>query len=292
MHNNPVPIDDVSAEAFEAFYARLVITARSAKWAYEAAVKSVGCATSIIGCGCEAGIEARSETFSTPDGRPGHELLFFARTKERLKKELIKRVGQVCLPTPTVTVFSGLAKGEDFPLGEKVAMFGDSYQSGRKKFGRDLVSVPITSGEFMMEKSVKMGRGIAGANFWVFAKSYKTGLKAAEHGAEAIAEMQGLILPFAGGVVASPSRIGSAYSSLKASTQADYCPTITNNKNRKIPEGVEAIFEIVINATSLEIAKTAMKKGITAASTSGVLKIGAANFGGKLGNIDIPLRSL
>jgi formylmethanofuran--tetrahydromethanopterin N-formyltransferase len=64
-----VDIEDTFAEAFSMWGARILITAVSPKWAREAAVQMKGFATSIIACGCEAGIEA--ELTETPDGRPG-----------------------------------------------------------------------------------------------------------------------------------------------------------------------------------------------------------------------------
>ena len=50
-------IQDTFAEAFGMRAARLVITARTHKWAREAALKLTGFATSVIACKCEAGIE-------------------------------------------------------------------------------------------------------------------------------------------------------------------------------------------------------------------------------------------
>lgn len=294
MEINGTEIEDLSAEAFSSPFARLIVTGRTGGWAYAASHEATGCATSIIDCGCEAGIESTGTGFKTVDGRPGNALLFFAKSRESLESELIKRVGQVCLPTPTVMVFNGLDEGEDFELGKKIGYFGNGFETNVERHGRKCVAVPITSGEFFIENSVKISHGVGGANFWIYAVSQKSGLKSAERAVEAIRSLPGLILPFAGGVVASPSRMGSTYPSLKASTQEDYCPTIDLSKNpeRKIPDGVEAIFEIVIDAVSLDVAREAMKVGIEAACGGGVEKIGAASFGGKLGDILIPLRGL
>ena len=54
---NGVEIDDTFAEAFTMKATRLVITARDIAWARHAAVSATGLATSVIACGCEAGIE-------------------------------------------------------------------------------------------------------------------------------------------------------------------------------------------------------------------------------------------
>jgi formylmethanofuran--tetrahydromethanopterin N-formyltransferase len=56
---------------------------------------------------------------------------------------------------------------------------------------------------------------------------------------------------------------------------------------------VKYIPEIVINGTTLENVKQAMKAGIEAAmNVEGVTKISAGNYGGKLGNYKIELRGL
>ena len=59
MKLNGVAIDDTFAEAFGMRATRILITALNLKWAYHAAHSLTGFATSVIGCGCEAGIEAR-----------------------------------------------------------------------------------------------------------------------------------------------------------------------------------------------------------------------------------------
>ena len=54
---NGVAIDDTFAEAFGMKATRLVITADTPEWAMHAATAMTGFATSVIGCGCEGGIE-------------------------------------------------------------------------------------------------------------------------------------------------------------------------------------------------------------------------------------------
>ncbi|MEO5732384.1 MAG: formylmethanofuran--tetrahydromethanopterin N-formyltransferase, partial [Rubrivivax sp.] len=53
---NGVTIDDSFAEAFPMKATRLLITAHDLVWARHAAISATGFATSVIGCGCEAGI--------------------------------------------------------------------------------------------------------------------------------------------------------------------------------------------------------------------------------------------
>ena len=52
-----IRIDDTFAEAFGMRATAVVITAESARWARQAALTMTGFATSVIGCGAEAGID-------------------------------------------------------------------------------------------------------------------------------------------------------------------------------------------------------------------------------------------
>ena len=61
---------------------RLIITAHTKKWALEAANSFVGFATSVIACGCEAGVESHLKSNETPDGRPGISILIFSMSEK------------------------------------------------------------------------------------------------------------------------------------------------------------------------------------------------------------------
>ena len=83
---NGVTIDDGFAEAFPMKATRIVITAHTLAWARTAAVSMTGFATSVIACGCEAGIERELEPTDTPDGRPGIAVLVFSMSGKELAK--------------------------------------------------------------------------------------------------------------------------------------------------------------------------------------------------------------
>ena len=70
-----VRIDETFAEAFDMRGTAVLITAGAARWARQAAVTMTGFATSVIGCGYEAGIDGEVPPSATPDGRPGVRLL-------------------------------------------------------------------------------------------------------------------------------------------------------------------------------------------------------------------------
>ena len=72
---------------------------------------------------------------------------------------------------------------------------------------------------------------------------------------------------------------------MPASTNHLYCPTLKSRiGNSCVPEGVNSIYEIVINGLDKTSLQKAMKAGIEAAAGTGaVMYIGAANYEGTLG---------
>ena len=97
---NGIRVDDTFAEAFEMRATAVTITAHNAAWARQAAATMTGFATSVIGCGCEAGIDRVLNSDETPDGRPGVRVLLFAVSTSELQKQLQARVGQCVLTSP------------------------------------------------------------------------------------------------------------------------------------------------------------------------------------------------
>src|SRR5262249_3364555 len=108
----------------------------------------------------------------------------------------------------------------------------------------------------------------------------------------AIRQVPGVILPFPGGIVRSGSKVGSRYKKLKASTNDAFCPTLRGQVKSELPEGANAVYEIVIDGIDLPALEAAMKPGIPAACRKGVLKISAGNYGGKLGPFHLHLHKL
>ena len=102
-----IKVEDTFAEAFPMKVSRLIITAYNDNWAFNAANSFCGFATSVIACGCEAGIESKLLPNQTPDGRPGVSVLVFSMSSKELAKQILNRTGQCLMTTPTSAVFSG-----------------------------------------------------------------------------------------------------------------------------------------------------------------------------------------
>jgi formylmethanofuran--tetrahydromethanopterin N-formyltransferase len=287
-------VADTFAEAFPMRFARLVITAATEAWALEAARSMTGFATSVIGCKCEAAIERGLSEVETPDGRPGIAVLLFAMDREGVGKRVLERVGQCVMTCPTTACFDGLPGAErTVALGRSLRYFGDGFQASKVIAGERFWRVPVMEGEFLVCESVGVGRGVGGGNLVVGAGDLDAALAAAAAAVDAM-RGEGIALPFPGGIVRSGSKVGSLRSkSMPASTNHQMAPTLrVQVKDTLVPEGVGAMFEIVIDAVSEEAVREAMRRALHAAAGAGATHVTAANFGGKLGEFHFPLSEL
>ncbi|MBQ0960679.1 formylmethanofuran--tetrahydromethanopterin N-formyltransferase [Ideonella sp. 4Y11] len=294
---NGTVIDDGFAEAFPMKATRIVITAHNATWARHAAVAASGFATSVIACGCEAGIERELAPDETPDGRPGVAVLLFAMSGKELVKQLERRVGQCVLTCPTTAVFAGLDEGEAVALGKNLRFFGDGWQIGKLIGGKRYWRVPVMDGEFVAEETTAVVKGVGGGNLLLLARDTASALAAAEAAVAAMRAVPDVIMPFPGGVVRSGSKVGSKYPALGASTNDAFCPALTGlARKTDLDERVGSVMEIVIDGLTEAAVGQAMRVGIGAATAlgepGGLLRIAAGNYGGKLGPFHFHLHKL
>ena len=217
-------IVDTFAEAFPMWGARVVITAATPEWALLAGRSMTGFATSVIGCKCEASIERVLE--DTPDGRPGVSVLLFAMDKEGVGKRLVERVGQCVLTSPTAACFNGLDAEDTVDVGGQLRYFGDGYQASKVLDGERYWRVPVMEGEFLVQERFGVVEGVAGGNIIMLGRDLESALRAAEAAASAMRSVEGVIMPFPGGIARSGSKVGSRYSALPASTNHVLCPTL------------------------------------------------------------------
>jgi formylmethanofuran--tetrahydromethanopterin N-formyltransferase len=289
-----VPIEDTFAEAFPMTAARLVVTAETPHWAETAGRTATGYAASVIGCDAEAGIERPLGSDETPDGRPGVSLLFFAFSRDALQKALVNRVGQCILTCPTSACYNGLpvVKDKSIRIGGSLRFFGDGFQFSKKLEGRRFWRLPVMDGEFTCEDMFGTVKGVAGGNFLIIGRNQAEALAAAEAAVRAMHNVPGIIMPFPGGIVRSGSKVGSRYKKLRASTNDAYCPTLRGLVQSVLPDGANAVYEIVIDGLDLAAVEEATRVGVRAACAPGVLRISAGNYGGKLGPFHLHLHKL
>ena len=255
-----------------------------------------GFATSVIGCGVEAGIERFLDGDETPDGRPGVAILMFSVSGSELEKQLVRRVGQCVLTCPSTSVFAGLQSEKRIAMGSRLRYFGDGHQIskliGKERYWR----IPVMDGEFVCQDTVCRQSAVGGGNFLVLAKTIHGALHACDSAVFAIKKLLGCITPFPGGVARSGSKVGSKYKMLGASTNDAFCPTLREQTKSYVLDHTSAALELVIDGLTPEIVGQAMRIGIEAACevgpSCGVLKITGGNYGGKLGKHHYHLRQL
>ena len=283
MIYNGVEIEDTYAEAFSMWGSRIVVTADTREWVMTAAASATGFATSVIGCGCEAGVESELDESQTPDGRPGASILIFGVSRSGLESQLISRVGQSIMTCPTTACYNGLDDGEQVDVGGKLKFFGDSYQSSKMLGNRRFWRIPVMDGEFLVEQKFCIKKGVGGGNLLIISKDVKSGLEAAQRAVGAMKKVPGAIMPFPGGVVRSGSKVGSTYRFLSASTNTPYCPTLKRLVKTSLPEEANAVYEIVIDGLDERSVRDAMGRGLLAACSCDILSVTAGNYGGNLG---------
>lgn len=293
---NGVEIEDTFAEAFGMTATRLFITADTQGWAEIAAASLTGFATSVIACGCEAGIERALAADETPDGRPGVSVLMFSMSPKDLQKQLRDRVGQCVLTTAGTACFAGLEGGVPLKLGAALRYFGDGHQISKRLGDRRYWRVPVMDGEFVCDDSVGTAKGVGGGNILILGRTRSAVLAATEAAVAAMRAIRDVILPFPGGIVRSGSKVGSKYKGLVASTNDAYCPTLKGQTETALPADASAVLEIVIDGLSADAVRDAMRAGIAAVCASGavdgVLRITAGNYGGKLGKFHFHLHQV
>lgn len=295
MEVGEVPVEDTYCEAFSLYATRILVTAENSRWTLIAARVATGLGTSVIMCPGESGLESLVSPKSTPDGRVGALIHIYDRDFPTLKLHTIVRVGQAILTCPTTAAFDGLpGVKRRILVGSSLAKFGDDFEKKDTMNGREVWRIPVMEGEFIVEDSFGVVKGVAGGNILILAKSREAGLRAAESAVDMVRRnARNVILPFPGGIVRSGSKVGSLkYPKLGATTNHRYCPTLRNViEDSALPPEVKSVYEIVINGLSVEDVTRAVGFAILgAAKVPGVVKIDAGNYGGKLGQYKIHLK--
>jgi formylmethanofuran--tetrahydromethanopterin N-formyltransferase len=289
----PTHIDDTYAEAFRMRYARLVVTASDEYWLEAGLQEACGYGSSVIGCDAEVGVEVRLPAMETPDGRPGAAVMLFGFSTEAVAKAVANRVGQCLLTCPTTAVYDGLPDGEDrAPLGKLLRYFGDGFQKSKQLAGRRFWRIPVMDGEFVVEESVGVAKGVAGGNLIVQGASESAASAAARRAVDAIRPLAGVVTPFPGGVVRSGSKVGSRYAALRASTNEAFCPALRGRAPSLLHPSANSAYEIVINGVDERAVAAAMVAALRSAAGEGVPAISAGNYGGKLGKFRFSLRAI
>ncbi|MFW9923494.1 MAG: formylmethanofuran--tetrahydromethanopterin N-formyltransferase [Candidatus Thorarchaeota archaeon] len=289
-------IEDTYSECFQMWHSRILITAADKDLVIAAANSTVGFATSIIMCSAEAGIERFVESADTPDGRPGVIIQIWTRKSSKLKDELLSRLSQSALTAPTTNIFNALESGaKSEPIGKLISYFGDGYQKQVDIYNRKMWKIPVMDGDFYIEETYHMEKGIAGGVLILIGETAQDTLNATREGIKALQESGSMaITSFPSGICRAGSKIGSKYSFLNESTNHKFCPTIKKNiSDSLLPNNANCAYEIVINAVNETELRKAMKSIINVVKNdSRIIRITSSNYEGQLGSITIPLKEL
>ena len=295
-------VEDTYAEAFEGLYSRIMITADDDEILKKAA-QDVTATPSIVIGRIEGGIEKWLSRKETPDGRMGAIIQFWGKIDERkpfadsakkFEMEMSYRIRQDVLVKPFTAIFDALPN----PTGKidtmkRIGHCGDGFELEEKRYGRDMVVVPLMVPDFHIEHYLGYGRGVMGGNFWYMCKTREAVMEAGRKALKTIRGVEGAITPF--NVCSAGSKPETKFPWIGPTTNHPYCPTLKKKlgKESRVPEGVNYIPEVVINGISIDAVKEAMRVGISAARrVNGVSRISAGNYGGKLGKYKIHLREL
>ena len=295
-------IEGTFAEAFEGLFCRVIITAEDEEVLHSAARDATATPSIVVGR-VEGGIEGWVSKEETPDGRTGALLQFWGgidpkkpldHSPEKFETELSYRIRQDILVKPFTALFDSLSKPlGKFDMMEKVGHCGDGFEWEERRYGRDVIVVPIMVPDFLIERHIGYARGVMGANFWYSCQTKKAVMEGGRKALHAIGKVEGAVAPF--GICAAGSKPETKFPSIGPTTNHPYCPSLRKKLGRgsKVPENIHFIPEIVINGISLDVVKAAMKAGVEGASSvEGVEAISAGNYGGKLGKYKINLREL
>jgi formylmethanofuran--tetrahydromethanopterin N-formyltransferase len=210
---------------------------------------------------------------------------------------LQNRVGQCVLTSPGSACYAGLDGEEKLKLGNALRFFGDGWQVAKRLGGKRYWRVPVMDGEFVCEATTGLTKSaVGGGNIIVMGGSAATTLAAAEAAVKAIETVPDVIMPFPGGIARSGSKVGSKYKGAMASTNDAYCPTLKGSGRSELDADIASVLEIVIDGLTSDAVGAAMRAGIAAVIAlgpeRGALRLGAGNYGGKLGPHHYHLKEL
>ena len=294
-----IEIEDTYSEAFEGLFTRILVTAKDKKRLFKAVNSATGLPSVVINR-TEGGLEKWLLENETPDGRIGALLQFWGifnhedinGSVERFYKELSYRIRQGILVTPTTSIFNALDSGKVIDMMKRVGHCGDGYEHTMTYKNREMIVIPLMMGDFLIERFIGYDKGVMGGNIWMMCVDENSALEAGDRVIDALSKIEGVITPF--DICSAGSKPETNFPEIGPTTNHPYCPTLQGKiPDFKVPKGVNSIPEIVINAVSIDIMKSAMRVAIeNAVEVEGVMKISAGNYGGKLGKYKIHLKEL
>jgi formylmethanofuran--tetrahydromethanopterin N-formyltransferase len=224
-------------------------------------------------------------------------VLLFAMSTGDLQKQIAARVGQCVLTCAGTACYAALEGEESLRLGNALRYFADGWQISKRFGGKHYWRLPVMDGEFVCEATTGLTKkAVGGGNLLIMGATAANTFTAAEAAVKAIDAVSDAIMPFPGGIVRSGSKVGSKYKGVIASTNDAYCPTLRGAVKTALDPDVSCVLEIVIDGLTPEAVANAMRAGLKAiiklGPKRGAVRVGAGNYGGKLGPHHFHLKDL
>ncbi|MFW9865650.1 MAG: formylmethanofuran--tetrahydromethanopterin formyltransferase [Candidatus Thorarchaeota archaeon] len=294
-------IEDTFCEAFEGLCIQLMVTAQDAEFLTRSVNAFTALPSTVFG-DAEGGIVRWLSKTETIDGRLGAIVQLWVtgtgkKATAKLYDQLGRRMRQGILVVPTTAVFDFYPENAamKFNMMDNVGHCGDGYEWIIEKYNRKLINVPIMMGyDFLVQEELSYAPGVMGGNLWLFCDSVNSGITVGREAVKIIAEIDNVCTTF--DVCSAGSKPETNFPEIGPSTNHPYCPTLKDKlppDESEVPKGVLSIPEIVFNAVDVDTVKKTMINVINGIiDMTGLIKISAGNYGGKLGTYKIFLRTL
>jgi len=288
-----IEIEDSHCECTDVYICRVLLTALTEQIAVKEATYLAGYSI-ITAAPLQACVEGRIAPKETPDKRPGILIQFNAPTElglDAFKKALLDRL--YILPhLPTCSLFDASPQGEEkkeIKIGEHIRRWGDGFEREEKLAGREVIRLPIMTGDILIERTFYIVSGMDGV-LEVFGQNAASCLAGAQEASDRIFhDVPGVALfnyPL-GGI--SGAKVGGInYREEGLTINEPFCPSLKDRVATKIPDGADAVIEYPLIGIGLNEIKQGLHTAIDAfASTPGIIRITAPSFGGKWGKHEL-----
>lgn len=291
-------IEDTYCECTDVYIARVLLTAISESVAIHEATYLCGWSiiTSVPIQGCVEGIAPPSVT---PDGRPGVLIQLNAPTPvglDSFRRAVLERL--YILPhLPTCSLFDATPDGkaeEWIETAAHVGRWGDGFERNVVVGGHDALSIPIMTGDQIIDRQVGVCTGTDGV-IEVFGQTVESCMTGAQEAVARIVRDTTHVAVFnypVGGI--SGAKVGgTTYTEEGVTINEPFCPSLRNAVETKIPDRANAVIEFPLTAISESAVRLGLKTAIDAfADTPGIVEITAPSFDGAWGGRQLVLRDL
>ena len=231
----------------------------------------------------------------TPDGRPGVSLLLFAFSRDSLQKAVVNRVGQCILTCPTTACYNGLpiVQGQSDPRRRQPALLRRRLAIQQEARRPALLAHAGHGRRVHLRGPLRHDQGRGRRQLPDPGRRSSDGAgggRSGRGGHRPRAGRRSCRSPAAS--CRSGSKVGSRYKKLRASTNDAYCPTLRGLVKSALPDGGNAVYEIVIDGVDLPPSRRRRASACGRPAGPACSALRAGNYGGKLGPFHLHLHRL